>query len=189
MTCYSPEEQKALDAFLAMSASDISGRTPVAHAVARLVLSDVHSHLPQCGVISPEGRVALTRAKFPTRRQDVVLLPQFLFMINWADSAPGISWPETYYATCLPIIDRCIVTASQDCPDMWGVTDLAIGSFDAGSDLLAGSGEVIAAWWAIQRDCGATLASLRVALRFHITASHAPRSAVPTNPSSARCDK
>lgn len=154
MTCYSPEEQKALDEFMTMSASDIPDRIPVAHAVATLALSDVQSRLPQCGVISHDGRLTLTRATFPPRRQEVVLLPQFLFMINWADSAPGISWPETYHATYLPIIDRYIVTASQDCPDMWGVTDLAIGSFDAGSDLLAGSGEVIAAWWAMQRDCG-----------------------------------
>ena len=80
-----------------------------------------------------------------------MLFPQYLFMINWADSAPGISWPETYYVIYLPLIDRYIVTASQDSPDMWGVTDLAIGSFAAECDLLTGSGEVISAWWAIQK--------------------------------------
>lgn len=37
---------------------------------------------------------------------------------------------------------------------MWGVTDLAIGSFAGDRDLLGGSGEVISAWWAMQRDHG-----------------------------------
>ena len=35
---------------------------------------------------------------------------------------------------------------------MWGVTGLAIGSFDAECDLLTGSSEVISAWWAMQHD-------------------------------------
>ena len=35
---------------------------------------------------------------------------------------------------------------------MWGVTDLAIGSFAADRDLIRGAGEVITAWWSMQRD-------------------------------------
>ncbi len=154
MDLYTPQEQQDLDTFLTLHVSDIPQQITVAHAVATLALSNVQSRLPQCGIVSDSGKLTLTREQFPLWRRDVVLFPQYLFMINWADSAPGISWPETYYVTYLPLIDRFIVTASQDSPDMWGVTDLAIGSFVGDRDLLGGSGEVISAWWAMQRDHG-----------------------------------
>lgn len=152
MELYTNEERQNLDQFFALTAFDIPDQIPIAHVVATLALSNVQSRLPQCGVIGEHGRVTLAREQLPFWRRDVVLLPQFLFMINWADSAPGSSWPETYYAIYLPLFDRYIVTASQDSPDMWGVTDIAIGSFSAECDLPTGSGEVIAAWWAMQRD-------------------------------------
>ena len=154
MDLYTPQERQDLDTFLTLHVSDIPQQITVAHAVATLALSNVQSRLPQCGIVSDSGKLTLTRKQFPLWRRDVVLFPQYLFMINWADSAPGISWPETYYVTYLPLIDRFIVTASQDSPDMWGVTDLAIGSFAGDRDLLDGSGEVISAWWAMQRDHG-----------------------------------
>jgi len=152
MTIYTLQELQAVEAFIALRADEIPGQIPIANAVATLALSNVQSQLPQCGVVSDEGTVTLTRKQFPICRRNVVLLPQFLLTINWADSAPGISWPETYFVTFLPLIERHIVTASLDSPDLWGVTDLAIGSFDAERDLLTGSCEVIAAWWAMQRD-------------------------------------
>jgi hypothetical protein len=71
-------------------------------------------------------------------------------MINWADSGPGISWPEDYYATFVPGFERFVVTASMDGTDMWGVTDLAIGSFAGSVDLRAGVESVIFAWWSAQ---------------------------------------
>lgn len=152
MSIYTSQEQQSVEAFFAMSVSDIPDHIPIANAIATLALSNVQSRLPQCGVFDEEGRLTLTRKPIPAWRRDIVLLPQHLFTINWADTAPGISWPETYFATYLPIIDRFIVTASMDCPDMWGVTDLAIGSFDAETDLIMGSGQVVSAWWAMQRD-------------------------------------
>lgn len=152
MELYTDDERRNLDQFFALTAFDIPDQIPIAHAVATLALSNVQSRLPQCGIVSDQGHLTLTREQFPLWRRDVVLFPQYLFMINWADSAPGISWPETYYVIYLPLIDRYIVTASQDSPDMWGVTDIAIGSFDAECDLLTGSGEVISAWWAMQRN-------------------------------------
>ena len=152
MTLYTEAEQQAVETFLTLSADDIPDQVPVAHAVATLALSRVQERLPQCGVVNDQGRLTLTRQAFPRWRADIVVLPQFLFMINWADSAPGISWPESYFATYLPVFDRFIVTASQDCPDMRGVTDLAIGSFAADRDLVTGAREVISAWWAMQRD-------------------------------------
>ena len=154
MNLYSPTEQLDLDRFLSLSTRDIPQNIPVAHAVAVLALSNVQSRLPQCGIFDSDGVLTLTRTAFPNWQRDVVLFPQFLFVINWADSAPGISWPESYFVTYLPFIDRYIVTASMDSPDMWGVTDLAIGSFLAQEDLLTGSSQVISAWWLMQRDHG-----------------------------------
>jgi hypothetical protein len=151
MELYTDDERRNLDQFFALTAFDIPGQIPIANAVATLALSNVQSRLPQCGIVDAQGNLTLTRELFPIWRRDVVLFPQFLLMINWADSAPGISWPETYYATYLPLVNRYIVTASQDSPDMWGVTNLAIGSFDPDLDFLEGSGEVIAAWWAMQK--------------------------------------
>lgn len=152
MKLYSDNEWQLLEQFVGLATSDISDHIEVSNAVATLALSTVQSRLPQCGVFAGEGKLTLTRKPLPGWRRDMVLLPQYLFMINWADSAPGISWPETYYATYLPLIDRTIVTASLESTDMWGVTDLAIGSFAPERDMLTGSRDVISAWWRLQRD-------------------------------------
>ena len=74
--------------------------------------------------------------------------PQYLFTINWADSGPGFSWPEAYYATWLPYYNVFVVTASQDSPEMHGYTDEAIGWFDKDKDIIDGSAAVIRDdWW------------------------------------------
>ena len=51
------------------------------------------------------------------------LEPELLFCVNWADSAPGISWPEAYYVTFIPGLDHYVVTASRDSRDLFGCTD------------------------------------------------------------------
>jgi len=68
-------------------------------------------------------------------------------MINWADSGPGFSWPETYNVTYVPLYDVFIVTGSVDSTDLYGVTDFAIGHFVAGEDILKGSSEAIKGEW------------------------------------------
>lgn len=118
--------------------------------VARIALRAIQNRLPQCGFIDSEGRIMLGRQPFPVTRRDVVLLPRFLFMINWADTAPGLSWPESYYATYIPGFDQYVVTASQDSAHVYGATDLAIGGFPADMDIVAGSHAVIKAWWLSQ---------------------------------------
>jgi hypothetical protein len=75
------------------------------------------------------------------------LLPIFLFEINWADSGPGFSWPEAYYATWLPGFDRYLVTMSADSTDAHGYTDLAIGQFPADEDFNGGVKRAICDWW------------------------------------------
>lgn len=119
----------------------------LANAVARIVLAAIQKHLPQVGIFNREGEVVLGRNYYPKPDRAVELLPQFLFMINWADSAPGLSWPESYHVAYLPGYDRYVVTASQDSTDMWGYTELAIGWFDGDADVLTGAMTAITGWW------------------------------------------
>lgn len=119
--------------------------------VAQIALAVIQSRLPQCGSVS-DGVVTLFRQPFIRPARGVVLLPRHLFTINWADSAPGISWPESYHVTFIPDYDRYVVTESQDSKDMWGHNDLAIGSFEADTPLIEGCKQVIMWWW--QSQCG-----------------------------------
>ncbi len=119
--------------------------------VAQIALAVIQDRLPQCASMW-KGEFTLFRKKFARPSRSVVMLPQHLFTINWADSAPGISWPEAYNVTYIPDFDRYVVTASMDSPDMWGVTDLAIGHFATEMTILEGSKMVITGWW--QEQCG-----------------------------------
>lgn len=154
MSLFTQSETETIRRFLDLPAdSELSEPTVLRNQVARITLSVVQQRLPQVGFVH-DGEVDLGREHFAGRRNQVTLLPQFLFMINWADTAPGISWPESYHATCLPGIDRYIVTAAQDSPDMWGVTEMAIGHFPADMPLREGARRVIEAWWCYLRDRG-----------------------------------
>ena len=74
-----------------------------------------------------DGEVKLARkVKEPSQLPSRILLPKHLFTINWANSAPGLSWPEAYYVTQLPGWDVYIVTASQDTDEIYGYEDFAI---------------------------------------------------------------
>jgi hypothetical protein len=154
MNFFTPEEHHSLDSFIALDAQLDDDNIPLRNEVARIALSVIQSRLPQFAVISAGGTVTLGREYFDTAARDVMLLPQFLFMINWADTAPGISWPESYHATYIPGFNRWIVTAAQDSPDMWGVTELAIGSFESGIPLHDGCRCAITDWWRFQSDGG-----------------------------------
>ena len=123
--------------------SDIAVR----NAVARICLNAVQARLPQWGLVDRNGQVALTRSRDRGRAASFDLAPQHLFTLNWADSGPGFSWPEAYHATFLPGFDRWVVTMSVDSPDMFGCTDLALGSFSPGSDLVRASGRIIIGYW------------------------------------------
>lgn len=154
MNIFTSDECEVITAFLCLSAWDIPDEIPIANTVAKLALSKIQSRLPKSGAIDSEGVLSLTRNNFQSRSRQIEFCPMFLFMINWADSGPGLSWPETYYATYFPNIDRYVVTASLDCPDMWGVTDLAVGSFSPKLGLIEGAKTIICAWWGTQRSNG-----------------------------------
>jgi hypothetical protein len=132
---------------LMKSCDGCSNKNALANAVARLALSKIQARLPQWAAVCSDGHVDLARAYTSTRDGKVDLLPRFLFTINWADSGPGFSWPESYYATYLPGFDLYVVTASQDSPEMHGYTDEAIGHFPVSLGVVEGARPVITGWW------------------------------------------
>jgi hypothetical protein len=87
----------------------------------------------------------------------VRLTPEFLFQINWADSGPGVSWPESYHFTPIFGYGRCVVTMSHDSPDVFGCADLAIGWFGVQERKLNGVRRIISDWWRAHGDGSAEL--------------------------------
>lgn len=133
---------------------DFPGDAPLANAVARICLDAIQSRLPSSIGVTSRGELVGERTPEPARPTLVVALPRLLLAIDWADSRPGFSWPETYHATYLPQFRRHVITASLDCAETWGATDLAIGVVHAQQDFLRGCGRVICSWWRHQRTLG-----------------------------------
>jgi hypothetical protein len=90
----------------------------LAIAVAQILLHHVQGALPQWASVSG-GTIQLNRNEHK-RHKDARLAfnPQLVCTINWADSGPGFSWPESYYVTYLPGFDKFVITASRDGPDV-----------------------------------------------------------------------
>lgn len=116
-------------------------------AVARLALNGIEQRLPQWAVFYEDGRAQFGRKHNRRRAGQITLLPKFLFEINWADSGPGFSWPEQYHATYIPGYHQYVLTASADCPDVYGYEDIAIGHFAAEIPLEAGCRQGMIDWW------------------------------------------
>ena len=125
--------------------------TEFRNEVAQIALSEIQSRLPQWAVVI-DGNVTRGRQAFDESVRSIHLLRYYLFTINWADTAPGISWPEAYHATYIPGFDKYLVTASQDSDDQWGVTEIAIGWFASNVQIEEGCKQVLTTWWAAQRD-------------------------------------
>lgn len=119
----------------------------LSNAAARFVLSDIQTQLPQWWGRDVYGELVQARPYIPPRRSVIRVLPRHLFTINWGDSGPGISWPESYYVAYLPGFERYLVTASQDSTDMYGYTDEAIGHFPVEEGIESGVRRVIRGWW------------------------------------------
>jgi hypothetical protein len=116
-------------------------------AVAQILLERIQDRLPDCA--SPTGSA---RPVFDRRaHRKVELWPRHILTINWADSAPGVSWPVAYKATYVPGFDRTVVTASADCTEIFGVCDVAIGAFGPEVSILQGSRDIIVSDWSWQR--------------------------------------
>jgi hypothetical protein len=120
-------------------------------AVAFIVLERVEQRLPQWACINAENVLILAREyRTQIKNRKVLVQPQHLFTINWADSGPGFSWPTAYNVTWLPLYDRFVVTASADSPDAYGYCDFAIGGFGIETPVKEGAKKVICEDWTNQ---------------------------------------
>lgn len=138
---------------LRSAADDATDDLALSNAVARLMLEGIQHRLPQWALVWPD-KVVLGREYSKKHPRAVDLLPQLLFEINWADSGPGYSWPELYSVTYVPIYDVYVVTASNDCTDLYGYADRALGWFEASTPVVEGSKAVIVAnWKSLAGDC------------------------------------
>lgn len=119
----------------------------LSNAVARIALKRIQNKLPVWACIDKDGEFVVARVYEEHEPQGAELLPLYLFMINWADSGPGFSWPESYHLVWLPGFDRYVVTASQDSPDCYGFEDIAIGHAPFAVDRKQLAKEIIRDWW------------------------------------------
>jgi len=121
--------------------------TPLQVAVARICLAAEQENLLQWFACSEEAEIA-GRQGF-TRRNDQAIQPlaDRLLCINWADSGPGVSWPEDYHLCFVPGFDRYVVTLSVDTPDSYGVTEWALGNFGPCDDPVDAACRMVTAWW------------------------------------------
>ena len=122
--------------------------------VAEIALSSVQSKLPQGISIQEDGATVKGRKTWESSvsmRNDI-LTPSHLFEINWDDSQPGFSWPESYYVTLLPGYNLYVVTISQGSADVNSYFDIAIGCFRADWNKLIAENASLAvkAWWEFQ---------------------------------------
>ena len=123
-------------------------------AVARILLKSIQGSLPQWAAVKESGEVLLNRKEIKRHPQatPLTLDPQFVCCINWADSGPGYSWPESYYVTYIPGFEKIIVTASRDGADAFGCADHALGWGDAAEGELLVAKRIIQGFWEYQRN-------------------------------------
>jgi hypothetical protein len=133
----------------------IQHRHALGNVAARIALATIQHRLPQWGYFTPGQGVTYSRTLrlFPVRK--VNSQPLFLFSVNWGDSGPGFSWPESYHVTWIPYYERFLVTASSDSKDLFGFEDLSLGSFTGSSQRGADLGKIrarILSFWQEHRD-------------------------------------
>jgi hypothetical protein len=130
--------------------------TRTAAAVAHVVLEAIEHRLPVWACSKGGDLIQARSYREPNQkpRRQAALLPRKLFAINWASSGPGFDWPVEYQLVWVPIYDRHIVTASADCPDMFGYADFALGHFARTDDVGRTVIEIIKRDWMMLRDTG-----------------------------------
>ncbi len=124
-----------------------SGDLDLDHRVATILLDTRRNVLPNWGWTAEDKTVVTGRAPRGHTPRDIQLLPVLLFAVDWAATAPGMSWPEAYYVTYVPTCDVRIVTASRDDSTIWGYPDLAIGLCRAIREPEFGTKKVLQSWW------------------------------------------
>ena len=120
-------------------------------AVAQILLNPIQGTLPNWGSVRDDGEVILGRLR-KNRSKDARLNfnPHHVCTINWADSAPGLCWPEAYHVTYLPGFNKYIITASRDGNDTFGCTDNAIGFENSDLSPEEAARLAIVAYWKVQ---------------------------------------
>ena len=100
-------------------------------AIAKVLLKNIQNRLPNSGIVDEYGFVSLTRKieKNNLSLSKIAFIPRLIFSINWADTAPGMSWPEEYRITYVPDYDEYFITASSDSEDYYhGISgDIVLG--------------------------------------------------------------
>jgi hypothetical protein len=129
-----------------------SGDIALDNRVAGILLNTREKHLPSYGWVNEDDSVFVSRPPASLVSRKVQLLPVLLFTIDWAMTAPGVSWPETYYVTHIPSSNVRIITASRDDNELWGYSDLAIGLCAAVRSPDFGAKKILQSWW--RRACG-----------------------------------
>ena len=123
-------------------------------AVAQVLLESTQDELPQWGMVDEHDEVVLGRHAFgraePAGR--LSFAGDFVCCINWADSGPGMSWPEAYHVFRVPGFGRYVVTASRDSADACACTDNAIGHCAMDVAPQEAARKLVQAWWRMQVD-------------------------------------
>ena len=127
--------------------NNVSGKQELDNEVASILLDTIQSHLPNYRWYDQDDNLRSVRDKKVIKQRKIQLFPLHLFTINWASSAPGIDWPESYSVTYVPSHNVRIVTASADSDEMWGYTDLAIGWCKPQRTPEFGVKKIIQTWW------------------------------------------
>ena len=126
---------------------NLCGDLELDNEVASILLDTVQTRLPNFHCRHKDGTEVHGRNFQGLKKRKIQLLPLHLFSINWALTAPGLDWPETYLVTYVPGHNVRIVTASQDSDECWGYTDLAIGFCKPHRSPEFGVKNVIRSWW------------------------------------------
>lgn len=117
-------------------------------AIAKVLLNNIQSRLPNSGIVNECGYVSFTKniEKNNLGPSKIAFIPRLIFSINWADTAPGVSWPEQYRITYVPDYNKYIITASSDSQDFYhGISgDIALGT---SSDKIESIKSVITGHW------------------------------------------
>lgn len=147
-----PDELRNVDVYepadgIFLDRSDNGEDIELKNAVARLALKRVQDRLPAWSTLDSKGTFIEPRRYFDSDDREIELMPQHLFTINWADSGPGFSWPESYHLVWFPEFDRYVVTASQDSTDAWGAEDLAVGFGPFSEDWIQVAHDILFDYW------------------------------------------
>ncbi len=132
---------------LGLNVDEISMHSTEAYAVAAILLERVQERLPQWASVKEDETILARDYRDRAAERVIEITPRHLFTLNWADSGPGFSWPESYYVTFVPSYDVFIVTGSVDCTDLYGVTDFALGHFSKKKEMIKACGALILDEW------------------------------------------